>query len=790
MDYTKNNQGKTHLKEIDGFGLFVDDLYIYGYLRKEDIVYLPKGGVSCTEGTNGSACCVVEILRSIVKQTIGKNSNLPHINIMHTVELKDAGNSSILKTIEGIEKKKAILQKWEERTLNKAYAVFVVKIDVSNIPIQELQKYIKELEQALFTIGYYIYCVDYTRDFSGTMDKEELIKYLTEEEDFKEEDDIYNTEKTNVILKNNSSVGRNVLTYLRREGENLLRIKFYNKIVSNLEAGDVRNLFGGHIYDYVYSSNERLRRLFWHPDTKQRGTTRIEVSVYGKQSRLNENIGEALIRRELNLTVKKEKLFYIQPAVNQWKALAENLKQCFVLVDRPHSTIYIAWYGNSLTGRMAGVKVDYSKKKDRKDIENLVLWAISDFGFRMVPIYRADILEYRSENIRISPLKCYVKDKNSTTILVPCNKAGKYTEDVLNIDIADYLPPTEFLKWEWRKKKLASSNDRKPTWEILEMPDLAENKKISLLSLKQREKRNEELEEARRKTAWVHKAEKILNIHSEKIKYISAQLEEMERRKEETKKAFNFVFEKLENLTCRTLKEEDTGEYYLLGWQPGKYNSMVLMQDTKDKEKYKFIYANTRLEKYLKLFTPFFKQKELRKCRTINFYRQVNNDYTDYFILKIEEKQRFLKGNKWIEYFPIYVNEKVDIKLKTEIEKILKEEKDLMQKTENLFLEKIEAPDKTKNADKCTDLEEGEFKIIAYSQSTLRGKIKTFLHIERLDKTPGEYLVNGYWIEEEVKKIEENKKSNKILKPVVCRLGMVKTTPNKRKARTCTICYN
>ena len=789
VDYTKNNHGKTHLQEIDGFGLFVDDLYVYGYLRKEDIVYLPKGGVSCTEGANGSACCVVEILRSIVKQTIGKNSNLPHINIMHTVEIKDIGNSSILKTVVGIENKKAVRQKWEERTLNKAFAVFVVKIDVSNIPIQELQKYIKELEQALFTIGYYIYCVDYTRDFSGTMDKKELIKYLTEEEDFKEESDIFNTEKTNVILNNNSSVGRNVLTYLRREGGKLLRIKFYNKIVSNLEAGEVRNQFGGHIYDYVYSSNERLRRLFWHPDAKQRGITRVEVSVYGKQSRLNENMGEALIYRELNLMVKKEKLFYIQPAVNQWKALAENLKQCFTLVDRPHHTIYIAWYGNSITGRIAGVKVDYAKKKDRKDIENLVMWAVSDFGFKMVPIYRADILEYTSEKIRISPLKCYVKDKNGTTILTPCNKAGKFTEDVLNIDISDYLPPTEFLKWEWRRKKLPSSNDRKPTGEILDMPDLAKNKRISLLSLTQREKRNAEIEEARKKTEWVHKAEKILNVHSEKIKYISAQLEEMERRKEETEKAFNFVYSKLENLTCRKLKEEDTGEYYLLGWQPGKYSSMVLLLDAKDREEYKFIYANTRTEKYLKLFTPFFNQKELRKNRTINFYRPINNDYTDYFILEIEEKQRFFKGNTWLEYFPVYVNPKVD-KLKTEIEKILKEEKDLMEETENLFLEKIEAPDKTKNADKCTDLEEGEFKIIAYSQTTYRGKIKTFLHVKRLDKTDGEFLVNGYWIEEGIKKIEENKKLNKIAKPVVCRLGMVKTTPNKRKARTCTICYN
>ena len=321
------------------------------------------------------------------------------------------------------------------------------------------------------------------------MDKEELIKYLIEEEDFKEEGNTSNMDKNNVVLKNNGSVGRNVLTYLRRDGGSMQRVKFYNKIVSNLKAGEVRNSFGGHIFDYVYSSNERLRRLFWHPDTKKRGITRIEVSLYGKQERLNENTGEVLISRELNLMCKKEKLFYIQPAANQWQALAENINQCFILVDRPNHAVYVAWYGNSLTGRMAGVKVDYAKKKDKEDIENLIMWTISEFGFKMVPIYRADILEYTSEKILISPLKCYVKDRNSSTILTPCNRPGKFTKDILNIDIAEYLPPTEFIKWEWRDKKLISFDNRKPTGEILEMPDLVKDKKISLLSLAQREKK-------------------------------------------------------------------------------------------------------------------------------------------------------------------------------------------------------------------------------------------------------------------------------------------------------------
>ena len=485
VDYTKNHQGRTHLQELNGFGVFVDDLYIYEYLQQEEIIFNPSGGVSCTEGVNGSACRVVGILRDIVKKTIYKNSNLPHINIMHTVEIKENENenSSILKTIEEIEETKTVRQKWEELTQLKAFAVFVIRVDVSTILIQELNKYCEELEEALYNIGYFIYCVDYTRDYSGTMEKEELIKYLMEEEGFKIEGSGSNMDKNKTILNNSSYVGRNVLTYLRREKGNLKRIKFYNKIVSNLEAGEVRNSFGGHLFDYVYSSNERLKNLFWHPDIKKRGATRIEVSLHGRQHRINEDDGENLINREFNLMCSKEKLFYIQPSANQWKALAEKIKQCFILVDRPNHLIYLAWYGNSLTGRIAGVKVDYSKKKDREDVENLTMWVVSDFGFKMVPIYRADILEYTTEKIRISPLKCYVKDRDSTTILAPCNRPGKIVKDILSVDIVEYLPPTEFIKWEWRRKKLPSCNDRKPTGESLEMPELVKDKKISLLGI-------------------------------------------------------------------------------------------------------------------------------------------------------------------------------------------------------------------------------------------------------------------------------------------------------------------
>ena len=790
VEYTKNHQGKTRLQEVEGFGLFVDDLYIYGYLRREDIVYTPRGGVSCTEGANGSACSIVEMLRSIVRQTIGKNSNLPHINIMHTVEIGNQPNSNILKTIAEIEKKQPIRKKWEERTLSQAFAVFVVKVDVSNIPIQELQKYIKELEKTLFTIGYFIYCVDYTRDFSGTMDKEELINYLLEEENFKMEGEYSEEHHTNIILNNSSSVGQNVLTYLRTDGESMQRIKFYNKIVSNLEAGEVRANFGGHIYDLVFSSNERLRRLFWHPDIKSRGFTRCEVSLYGRQYRLSENIGEFLISREIKLMSKIKPLFYIQPAANQWQALAEKIGQCFLLVDRPNHTAYMAWYGNSLTGRIAGVRIDYAKKRDKEDIENFILWAISDFGFKMVPIYRADILEYTSDRVRISPLKCYVKDGESKTILTPCSKPGKFTKDVLNIDIADYLPPTDFINWEWRTHKLASSNDRKPTGEILEMPELATNKKISLLSLAQRERRNAELQEARNKTEWLHQTNKILSEHLEKIKEISLKLEELKRRKEKEEEAFLLVDGQIKNKKCVKIGEIGKGKFYILGWLPCKFNNMVLLLDTTDTEKYYLVFANTKIEKILKYFKTSFLQREFKKNIDLNFYKPIYEDNkTNYFILEVEEKKRFLKNGEWIEYIPVSIDPRAK-ELREEIAKISKEEEDLNEETESLFLQETQAPEKTKDANPCLKVEEGNYKVLSYSRTLYRGKTKTFLYIEAANQPENKYLVWGHWMEEEIRKIEENKNLKELPKPIFCRFGIIRTTPNKKKARTCTISYN
>ena len=193
------------------------------------------------------------------------------------------------------------------------------------------------------------------------MQRNKLIEYLTNEKGF-----ILQGEGKGdyTILDNTQSVGDNVLTYTYEEEQTgtFHRVKLYNKIVSNFEAREVRSCMGGHIADYVFSSNERLRKVFQTADVQNRGITRLEVSIYGSQQGITKQTGTNVIEEVLK-TVSPENspLFVIQEARQQWNNLAEELKKCFVLVDKPHKTIYMAWYANTKTKRIAGVKAEYKQ---------------------------------------------------------------------------------------------------------------------------------------------------------------------------------------------------------------------------------------------------------------------------------------------------------------------------------------------------------------------------------------------------------------------------------------------
>ena len=125
------------------------------------------------------------------------------------------------------------------------------------------------------------------------------------------------------------------------------------------------------------------------------------------------------------------------------------------------------------------------------------------------------------------------------------------------------------------------------------------------------------------------------------------------------------------------------------------------------------------------------------------------------------------------------------------MEEIEKENIETIEKHSVIYLENVKAPD-PKHIQTCRDIDDGSYKIQRFSRTTFRGKTKTYLHLVALDngvERGKEMVVSGYYIEEEIRKIEQEEELTKIRHHVICRLGMLKTNPNKRKFRTCTITY-
>jgi len=97
VDYLEGNQGSTNLRPLEGLPAFVDDIYVFGYLPKEEcVVEKGKGKLSCTTGENGAATLLVRSVANALERALGKRGYMP-MAIVHTVSAQKTkkGNSAI-----------------------------------------------------------------------------------------------------------------------------------------------------------------------------------------------------------------------------------------------------------------------------------------------------------------------------------------------------------------------------------------------------------------------------------------------------------------------------------------------------------------------------------------------------------------------------------------------------------------------------------------------------------------------------------------------------------------------
>ena len=417
VDYTENSKGLTCLKPLKGLPDYIDDLYIFKYIHSNEIEETTNNAnkIFLKKGKDKSASLIVKKFTTITTEVFGEFCEQKIVFLVNLQNEKDKENSIIFQTLKNIEKRtnNAAFKGYEKfYKCKNPVAVIKYKVNTSRLSLKNVLKNLNILEERLNLMGAGLMSIDYTRDLSGVLEKERMIKHFlklgfieqaeSEEENKKyyivneftkfktwdektakndDGEDIKNKVK---ILDTDATCGRNTFKYIRNTGSVCCVVKYYNKIVSNFEAGDVQKKIGTHLSEYAFTHSCE------HLDVIERGLTRLEISIHGFNPKINYC---KMLEEEFNL-VKYAKIFHIQPGAEQWLRLAKHITQCSLFANKATHEISLFWYGSSVTKRVAGVTKKLKKENidaNPEEWEHAKKWVMLNFGFSGVPIYNISL---------------------------------------------------------------------------------------------------------------------------------------------------------------------------------------------------------------------------------------------------------------------------------------------------------------------------------------------------------------------------------------------------------------
>ena len=421
VDYTENSKGLTCLQPLEGLPDYIDDLYIFKYIHSSEIKENKNNAkkIYLKQGQDEAASLIVKKFTSITTEVF--DNEFCEQKIVFLVNLqneKEKENSIIFQTLKHIERRtnqKALNGYIEYYDCKNPVAVIKYKVNTSRLPLKKVLNNLNKLEKRLNMLGAGLMSIDYTRDLSGVLEKERLVNHFLklgfieqsnseeenkknyivneftrfntwEEKTVKDEDE--NEFKSKIkIIDSDTTCGRNTFKYIKNIGSVCCVVKYYNKIVSNFEAGDVQKKIGTHLAEYAFThSCDHLEKTFRHPDVVERGLTRLEISIHGFDPKINYS---KMLEEEFNL-VKHTRIFHIQPGAEQWLRLAKHITQCALFANKATQEITMFWYGSSVTKRAACVNKKLKKEyieANPKEWEHSIKWMMLNYGFSGVPIY-------------------------------------------------------------------------------------------------------------------------------------------------------------------------------------------------------------------------------------------------------------------------------------------------------------------------------------------------------------------------------------------------------------------
>ena len=183
VDYTENSKGLTCLKPLKGLPDYIDDLYIFKYIHISEIeentdntnkIFLKKG-------KDKSASLIVKKFTAITTEVFKEFCEQKIVFLVNLQNEKEKENSTIYQTLANIERRtnnKALNGFKIFYECNNPIAVIKYKVNTSRLTLKNVLDNLYLLEKRLNVCGAGLMSIGYTRDLSGVLEKERMIKHF------------------------------------------------------------------------------------------------------------------------------------------------------------------------------------------------------------------------------------------------------------------------------------------------------------------------------------------------------------------------------------------------------------------------------------------------------------------------------------------------------------------------------------------------------------------------------------------------------------------------------------
>lgn len=242
----------------------------------------------------------------------------------------------------------------------------------------------------------------------------------------------------------------------------------------------------------------------------------------------------------------------------------------------------------------------------------------------------------------------------------------------------------------------------------------------------------------------------------------------------------------LEKIVSTNTQKISTGKYTILGWRKSQTKTRVVLQETKDIGPI-VVWTTAAVSRVLEEAKHFYQFSIDKFGRELYWLVVCSNTIQ----IEVGQQTSFeTKEGNTIWWYPIQILQAPNTKKLLEIQAILEEIQKYEDKNntwkkgeEEKILQEIPMPPKN-TIQKMEDILPGTYTCNRFASSLFRGKHRTILVLE---KEEIEYPAYGYFLEKEIDLLGGTEELRKSRSYFVCKVGDVRTTPNKRKCRIVSV---